>query len=65
MISKKRKRKKPRMTKKNVRGTHSIVMRNPMISSMTIFRSSLTPQYAWAFSEVHTARKKKARRVIS
>ena len=64
-MSKKRKRKNPRMIKRIVFGTHSIVIRKPIISSMTILGWSFFPQSFSALSEIQLAKKKKVRSVNS
>ena len=64
-ISKNRKRKKPVIIEKIVFGTHSIVMRNPIISSITILGSSCFPKYFWVCSEIQLDRKKKVMSVSS
>ena len=55
----------PIIMKKIVLGIQSMVMRKPIISSMTILGSSFLPKDISAFSEIQAERKKKPISVIS
>ena len=53
------------MMKRGVLGNQSIVIRYPMISSITILVWSFLPQHLWASPEIQLAKKKKVRIVNS